>query len=69
MPVREAAPGELPWEALDVVLAGHGHLALTSSTRNLQPVVSLDGRDLKPGPLTLEAEELFEARLADDVDP
>ena len=69
MPVREAALGELPWEVLDVVLAGHAHLALTSSTRNVQPVVNLDGKEIAPGPLTLEAQELFAARLADDLDP
>ena len=69
LPVRETEPGELRLEVLDEVLAGRAHLALTSSTRNVQPVATLDGTDVGPGPLILEAEKVFEARLADDVDP
>ncbi len=69
LPVRESKPGELPFTALDDVLAGRAHLALTSSIRNVQPVVALDGTDVAVGPLTREAEAMFEARLADDVDP
>ena len=69
LPIRESAPGELPFTVLDDVVAGRAHLALTSSIRNLQPVVALDGTDVAAGPLTREAEALFEARLADDVDP
>jgi len=69
LPVRESDPGELPWEALDVVLAGRAHLALTSSIRNVQPVVQLDGTPIAAGPLTRQAEAMFEARLPDDLDP
>jgi branched-chain amino acid aminotransferase len=69
MPVRESAPGELPLEVLDHVLAGNAALAITSSTRNVQPVASLDGTDVAAGDLSLQAQKLFEARLADDVDP
>jgi branched-chain amino acid aminotransferase len=69
MPAREAAPGELRFEVLDDVLAGRAALAITSSTRNVQPVATLDGTDVGLGELCLQAQKLFEARLADDVDP
>jgi branched-chain amino acid aminotransferase len=69
LPVRESEPGELPFTVLDDVLAGRAHLALTSSIRNVQPVVTLDGTDVAVGPLSRRAEELFEARLPDDLDP
>jgi branched-chain amino acid aminotransferase len=69
MPVREGAPRELPFEVLDDVLAGRAALAITSSTRNVQPVANLDGTDVAVGDLSLQAQKLFEARLADDVDP
>jgi branched-chain amino acid aminotransferase len=32
-------------------------------------VVSLDGADIDAGPVSLEAQRLFQARLADDLDP
>lgn len=69
LPVREARTDELPWEVLDDVLAGRAHLALTGSIRNVTPVVRLDGTDLSAGPLCREAQRVFAARLADDVDP
>jgi branched-chain amino acid aminotransferase len=69
MPVREAAPGELRFEVLDDVLAGRAALAITSSTRNVQPVAALDGTDVPVGDLSLQAQKVFETRLADDVDP
>jgi len=69
LPVREARPGELPYAVLDDVLAGRAHLALTGSIRNVTPVVSLDERDVAVGELARAAAELFEARLADDLDP
>ncbi|WNB87334.1 aminotransferase class IV [Cellulomonas sp. ATA003] len=69
LPVRESEAGELRWEVLDDVLAGRAHLALTSSTRHVQPVVALDGEPLEPGPLTREAQRVFDARLPDDLDP
>ncbi|WP_298457878.1 aminotransferase class IV [uncultured Cellulomonas sp.] len=69
MPVRESGPGELPWQVLEDVLAGRAHLALTSSTRDVQPVVALDGTPLEAGPLSLEAQRVFAARLPDELDP
>ena len=69
LPVREAAPGELPFTVLDDVAAGRGHLAVTSSGRNLQPVTWLDGVTLAPGPLTMRVRDLFERLLPERLDP
>ncbi|MBB2921816.1 aminotransferase class IV [Cellulomonas cellasea] len=69
LPVREALPGELPYAVLDDVLAGDAHLALSGSIRNIVPVVSLDEVDVVAGEVTRAAQELFQARLADDLDP
>jgi len=69
LPVREAETGELPYTVLDDVLAGGGHLTLSGSVRNVQPVVALDGSPLEPGPLSLEAQRLFQERVAERIDP
>ena len=54
---------------LDEVAAGTAHLTMTGSIRNVAPVVSLDGADVAAGPLSLAAQQLFQARLADELDP
>lgn len=69
LPVREAAADELPFTVLDDVTAGRAALALSGSIRNVVPVVQLDGHDLDPGELSLAAQALFQARIADDLDP
>lgn len=69
LPAREAAAGELPFGVLEEVLAGAAHLALSSSIRNVVPVVGLDGAVIAAGPLSLAAQQLFEERVADEVDP
>ena len=69
LPVREARAGELPFEVLDQVAGGAGHLAVCGSIRNVVPVVSLDGSDVIPGDLSLAARHLFETRSAENVDP
>lgn len=69
LPVREAAAGELRYEVLDEVADGSAHLMMSGSIRNVSPVASLDGVDLDLGPVSLEAQRLFQARLADDLDP
>ena len=69
LPVREARAGELPFEVLDEVATGRGHLALSGSIRNVVAVVSLDGRVLVPGDVSLAARRLFEARRLEDLDP
>lgn len=69
LPVREVAPAELPYRILDDISAGRGGLAITSSTRHVAPVISLDGVELTVGVITRAARELFETRAALDVDP
>lgn len=69
LPVREAAAGELRYEVLDEVAAGTAQLMMSGSIRNVSPVVSLDGQTVTAGPVSLEAQRLFQKRLADDLDP
>ncbi|NMR20114.1 aminotransferase class IV [Cellulomonas fimi] len=69
LPAREAVRGELPFTVLDEVPAGDAHLALSSSVRNVVPVVGIDGVDVVAGPLSLELQRLFQARIGDDLDP
>ncbi|TQL04260.1 aminotransferase class IV [Cellulomonas sp. SLBN-39] len=69
LPVREAAPTELPWSVLDEVVAGRAGLALTGSIRNVTPVVELDGTPVAAGELSQQVRALVEARMADDLDP
>jgi len=44
-------------------------MLLTSSTRDVQLVNELDGRELEPSPLGKAAVELFARRAAERVDP
>ncbi len=60
--VREAV---LPLEVLDEAPA----VLLTSSTRDVQPMVGVGSRDLPGHPLADAAAELFARRAALDVDP
>jgi branched-chain amino acid aminotransferase len=69
LPVREGEPGELRYDVLDQVGDGTTHLMMSGSIRNVSPVVSLDGSPVAAGPISLEAQRLFQARLADDLDP
>jgi len=69
LPVREVDPAHLPYRILDDISAGRGALALTSSTRHVAPVVSLDGVQLAVGAVSQAARELFRVRAALDVDP
>ena len=69
LPVREAAPGELPFAVLAEVLTGAAHLAISSSVRNVVPAVSLDGRKTVAGPLCIAAGHLFEVNASEQVDP
>ncbi len=51
-------------------LAGASEVALTSSTRDVQPVHAIDGRQLPvPGPLVAAAVDLFARSAAADLDP
>ncbi|WP_426592095.1 aminotransferase class IV [Cellulomonas sp. McL0617] len=69
LPVREAAAGELRYDVLDRVAEGTANLMMSGSIRNVSPVVSLDGAAVEPGPVSLEAQRLFQKRLGDDLDP
>jgi branched-chain amino acid aminotransferase len=69
LPVREAAPDELPFAVLDEVTAGTAQLALTSSGRNVQPVTRLDGAEVAPGAVTLAVREVFEKLCRERLDP
>ncbi len=52
-------------------LADADEAFLTSSTREIQPIASVDGRPLPncPGPLTKAAREAFALLVANDLDP
>ncbi|WP_405494853.1 aminotransferase class IV [Streptomyces sp. NBC_00096] len=58
---------DLPLEALERA----EEVFLTSSLRDVQAVVRIDGRELgsAPGPVTAEAMRIFDARSAGDPDP
>ncbi|MGW6709011.1 aminotransferase class IV [Streptomyces sp. NPDC054956] len=58
---------DLPFEALEQA----EEVFLTSSLRDVQAVVRIDGRELgtAPGPVTAEAMRIFDARSAEDGDP
>lgn len=62
-----AKEADLPFEALEQA----EEVFLTSSLRDVQAVVRIDGRELgtAPGPVTAEAMRLFDARSAEDADP
>jgi branched-chain amino acid aminotransferase len=51
------------------VLAGAAEVVLTSSTRLVQPVHVLDGRELQRGELVGEVRDLFARRAAQEIDP
>ena len=63
----DAVEEDLPVDAL----ASADEAFLTSSTRDVQPIRTVDGRPLPccPGPLTGTASARFRALLAEDLDP
>ncbi|SEI87660.1 aminotransferase class IV [Demequina mangrovi] len=69
IPIRAAAPGELEMSVLDEVVAGDAFAAVTSSTRRIQPLASLDRTTLEHGPLLARLSAVFEARAGLDADP
>ena len=69
IPIRAAGVGELGMGVLDAALEGKAFLAVTSSTRRVQPLASLDGVELATGPLLARLSEAFDARAARDSDP
>lgn len=62
IPVREEV---LPLSAIHTAT----HVALTSSTRGITPVVAVDGEPREPGPLTLAMGELFPVKQRENLDP
>jgi branched-chain amino acid aminotransferase len=62
LPIAEE---DLPFDVLDTA----EDIVLTSSTRDVQPVNALDGRELVGGKLGREAAELFARRAAEGMDP
>jgi branched-chain amino acid aminotransferase len=62
VPVRE---GDLPYD----ILLTADEVFITSSTRDVHPVVRIDDRELQPGPITLDVAEEFARRAAAEVDP
>ncbi|MFI8501862.1 aminotransferase class IV [Streptomyces sp. NPDC085524] len=58
---------DLPFEALEQA----EEVFLTSSLRDVQAVVRIDGRELGtgPGPVTAEAMRIFDAKAGADLDP
>ena len=69
LPVRVAAPGELEMSALDDVVAGGSFAAVTSSTRHVQPLASLDGVEVATGPLLARLAKEFDRRAGENPDP
>ncbi|MFC8597291.1 aminotransferase class IV [Isoptericola sp. NPDC057191] len=69
LPVREAKESELPFTVLDEVAQGRSQLTLTSSGRNVQPVVWLDGADVAVGEVSRAAREVFERNCRERLDP
>lgn len=69
LPIRASVPGELTMAVLDEVLTGETHLAVTSSTRGVQHVSSLDGQALEPGPMLRRLAAQFELRAEQEPDP
>ena len=65
--VVDVIEDDLPLDAIH----GAGEAFLTSSTRDVQPIRSVDGRSLPecPGPLTAAAAAAFQSLAAADVDP
>ncbi len=62
LPVREAT---VPLESF----RSAEHAAVTSATRGIVPVDVLEGRELRPGPLTARMQAVFAERAVQDLDP
>jgi branched-chain amino acid aminotransferase len=70
IPVRTAQAGELRYDDVMAAIAGRaGAIAVTSATRGVKPVTTLDGFDVDSGPLLGELKTLWEQRADADPDP
>lgn len=63
LPVREAAEGELDGSVFARVKTGEAWCSVSSSTRGLQPVLSLDGVATNEGALLAQVSRLYAERL------
>ncbi len=61
----DAVERDLPLQILETA----DEVFLTSSTRDVHPVVGVDDRQLEVGPVTLRAQETFAVRSGADPDP
>lgn len=69
LPIRAASVGELAMSVLDRVCDGSAFAAVTSSTRNVQPLDTLDGITLARGPLLARLAKTFDDFASDNPDP
>ncbi len=69
IPIRAADVGELTYEVLDEVFEGKASAAVTSVTRGVQLVVSLDGGMTVPGPLLAQLRDAYELQADREQDP
>lgn len=69
LPVVEAGPGELPYEVLERVAQGSAFAAVSSSTRGVQNVRSLNGEPLGSGTLLVQLHHIFVKELKAHPDP
>jgi branched-chain amino acid aminotransferase len=63
--VADVRETHLPYD----VLRSADEVFITSSTRDVHPVVRIDDRELEPGPVTARLAEVFESRARAQVDP
>lgn len=69
LPIRAADVGELDMAVLDRVREGTAFAAVTSSTRSVQSLESLDGVALSRGPLLARLSRTFDEFAGDNPDP
>lgn len=69
LPIRAAEVGELDMAVLERVREGSAFAAVTSSTRGVQPLDSLDGVPLEAGPLLTKLARTYDEFAGDNPDP
>lgn len=69
LPIRAADVGELDMSVLERVREGSAFAAVTSSTRRVQPLETLDGVPLERGPLLERLARTFDEFAGDNLDP
>jgi branched-chain amino acid aminotransferase len=69
LPVRVAAPGELPMAVLDEVMRGEAFASVTSATRGMHAISRIDGVDVTAGAVLTRLAGLYEQFAAADPDP